>query len=195
MRHSWQWTVDASANQQIAINLLFSPSSPASVLADARPVVVTMPCFDIKPFSHWLLQHYAHWPFNLLACAFSLPTKRTQLITNLQAHAHITKAMWSLHWLPVAYYKQLYAVYNGTSPFYIADTTTIIFTLPSRSVPTKASLTDIVPVLCLERKLSLWQIHMKNMLWQLQSGTPQRYLHSRKSSKHTFSKWHITLYG
>ena len=63
-------------------------------------------------------------------------TQESQMVSTL-AYPH-TDAMRSLHWLPVAYRIRfrlclmMYAVYNGTSPFHIADTTTRISAISGR---------------------------------------------------------------
>ena len=112
-----------------------------------------------------------------------------RFVAGLPANAHITDTMRSLHWLPVAYrihYKLclvMYAVYNGISPSYVADTTTGISTIPGRG-----KLRSVKPAISTylapeqnsetERQLSLWQDHENGMLCRSRSETSPKYLRS-----------------
>ena len=68
-----------------------------------------------------------------------------------------------------------YAVYNGTSPSYIVDTTTRISTLSYLASGSNS-----------ESELSLWQVHENGMLCLPILETPLKYLYSSEPSKHTF---------
>ena len=112
-------------------------------------------------------------------------------VAGLPAHAHITDNIWSLHWLPVAYqirYKLclvMYAIYNDTSPSYIADTTTRISMISGfgrrRSANTSEFDIPRTRTKFGEREIALWQDHENGMLCWSRSETSPKYLHSSEA--------------
>ena len=88
-------------------------------------------------------------PACMLAPLQRILNAAAQFVAGLPACAHVTNTMQSLHWLPVAYrihYKLclvMYAVYNSTSPSYIADTTARISTLSGRVRLRSANTSDL----------------------------------------------------
>ena len=102
----------------------------------------------------------------MLAPLERVPTAAARFVAGLPVRAHITDTMRLLYWLPVAYriryelFLVTYAVYNGSSPSYIADTTTRISTISGRGRLRSENTSEFdIPRTRTnsERGLSLWQ--------------------------------------
>ena len=97
---------------------------------EARSVVATTTRVCIHLITHRLLQRPAGCTIAPLQRVLNAAAR---IVVGLPGHVHVIDTMRSLHWLPVCYlirYKLCLVMYNGTSPSYITETTTIISTLP-----------------------------------------------------------------
>ena len=126
----------------------------------------------------------ASLPACMLAPPQGILNPTARFVAGLPARAHVTDTMRSLHWLQVAYRIRyllclvMYAVYKGTSPSYIADTTARISTLHGRG----RLLSSEFDIPCArknvgERAFSVAD-HENEMLYQSRSEISLKYLHS-----------------